>query len=117
MTKKYKTKDSGKRVEFNSGFVRDVNTGKPRYDLIPIDVLKRLAELYTRGAEKYGDENWKLAETDTELNRFRESGFRHFIQWMNKEDDEDHSIGAIWNIMAYEHLINRKEETQAKNKK
>lgn len=35
MIKKFKTKDSGKRVKFDSGFQRDVNTGKPRFDLIP----------------------------------------------------------------------------------
>lgn len=67
-------------------------------------MLKRLAELYTRGAEKYGDNNWKSAETDVEINRFRESGFRHFIQWMNGEDDECHSSAVVFNLFAYEHL-------------
>ena len=55
---KYQTKDSGKRVEFKSGMRRDSTEGKPRYDLIPLEPLKRLAELYARGAEKYGDRNW-----------------------------------------------------------
>jgi len=32
MKDKYITKDSGKRVEFKSGFNRDVQEGKPRYD-------------------------------------------------------------------------------------
>ena len=51
MKKNFVTKDSGKRVSFDSGFVRDVQEGKPRYDLIPHELLTRLAELYTRGDE------------------------------------------------------------------
>lgn len=100
--KEYKTKDSGERVHFDSGFTRDINEGKPRFDLIPHELLYRLAMLYTRGAEKYGDKNWQKAETETEINRFIESAFRHFMQWRAGEDDEDHAVAAIWNIMAYE---------------
>lgn len=97
----FKTKDSGERVEFASGMRRDVDTGKPRYDLIPTMPLKRLAELYARGAEKYGDENWTLADSPEELKRFRASAMRHLYQWINGERDEDHAIAVVWNIFAY----------------
>lgn len=106
----YKTKDSGKRVKFDSGFNRDVNEGKPRYDLIPHELLTRLAELYARGAEKYGDCNWQLAETEPEIKRFKESAWRHFVQWQKGEEDEDHGIATVWNIMAYEWLTKYKNE-------
>lgn len=98
----YITKDSGKRIEFKSGFRRDIQEGKPRYDLIPLEPLKRLAELYSRGAEKYGEENWKLANSKEEYARFRASAFRHFMQWMNGDEDEDHASAIIFNVMAYE---------------
>jgi len=49
----FETKDSGKRINYDSGMVRDTTDGKARYDLIPLPMLKRLAELYARGAEKY----------------------------------------------------------------
>lgn len=98
----YETKDSGKRVEFKSGMRRDTTEGKPRYDLIPLSMLKRLAELYARGAEKYGDSNWTLANSEEELQRFKASAFRHFVQWQMGEVDEDHAIAAVWNIFAYE---------------
>ncbi len=99
----YVTKDSGKRVKFESGFNRDVQEGKPRYDLIPAELLKRLAELYSRGAEKYDESNWKKANSEEEYNRFKASAFRHFIDWMNDwNSEEDHAVGAIWNIMSYE---------------
>ena len=54
--KNYQTKDSGERIDYESGFRRDINKNKPRYDLIPPELLYRLAMVYTRGAEKYGDE-------------------------------------------------------------
>lgn len=33
--------------------------GKARWDLIPDDVLEKIAEIYTHGALKYGEENWR----------------------------------------------------------
>lgn len=100
---KYITKDSGKRIKYDSGFNRDIQEGKPRYDLIPGELLKRLADLYARGAEKYGDDNWQKACTEEEYNRFKASAWRHFMSWDNNWDtDEDHAIAVIWNIIAYE---------------
>lgn len=110
MNKKFITKDSGARVKFDSGFQRDTNNGKPRFDLIPTELLTRLAELYTRGAEKYDAENWKKATTPVEINRFKESAWRHFVQWSSGQDDEDHAVGAIWNIMSYEWHVNHKDK-------
>lgn len=107
MKKKYETKDSGARVEYASGFTRDTAEGKPRYDLIPTSLLTRLAELYTRGAEKYGDENWKLATTEDEIKRFKQSAWRHFVQWQEGQQDEDHGVATMWNIIAYEYLNER----------
>ena len=60
------------------------------------------AELMTRGADKYGDNNWQLANSEEELNRFKSSAFRHFIQWLSCEDDEDHAMAVFFNITAYE---------------
>lgn len=112
MPEKYKTKDSGKRVKWKSGFNRDTNDGKPRYDLIPKEMLKRLAELYARGAEKYGDCNWQKAVTPEEMNRFKESAWRHFMQWQSGEEDEDHASAIVFNIFAYEWLTKYKKSTK-----
>lgn len=101
------TKDSGKRVVFDSGFNRDVQEGKPRYDLIPTNILKRLADLYARGAEKYGPDNWHKANSPEEYQRFIASGFRHFEQWRAGETDEDHAMQAVWNIISYEWHMER----------
>lgn len=42
MENKFEVKDSGERREFQSGAQRDVENGKPRFDLIPVTVLKKL---------------------------------------------------------------------------
>lgn len=106
---KYITKDSGKRVKFKSGFQRDVEDGKPRYDLIPHELLTRLAELYARGSVKYGDDNWRKAKTSKEKTRFKKSAFRHFIQWFRGDEDEDHGSAIAFNVFAYEWLTKFKK--------
>lgn len=97
----YATQDSGVREEYASGMVRDTVAGKPRYDLIPTAPLKRLAELYARGAEKYGECNWQLANSADEHRRFRASALRHAQQWLEGDESEDHAIAVVWNIFAF----------------
>lgn len=110
MTKKFIIKDSGKRVEFKSGFRRDIEDEKPYYDLIPFETLKRLAMHFTNGAKKYGECNWQLADSQVEYNRFKRSAWRHFTQWSAGMEDEDHASACIWNIMAYEWHTKHKNE-------
>lgn len=111
VSSKFITKDSGERVEFESGMRRDVQDGKPRWDLLvqadlPYDgqFLTRCAELLGRGAEKYGERNWQLANSVEELNRFKASAMRHFMQWMCGELDEDHAAAVFFNLMAAEYV-------------
>jgi hypothetical protein len=103
-TDSFTTLDSGERAEFPSGMVRDTDAGKPRYDLIPLSMLKRLAELYARGAVKYGDRNWENANSKEEMERFQASAFRHFVQWLMGERDEDHASAVVFNVFAAETL-------------
>lgn len=106
---KFITKDSGKRQEYNSGMRRDVQGGKPRYDLIvPLncekDMLTRWAELMDRGQKKYGYRNWELANSEEELIRFKASAFRHFMQWFKCMEDEDHASAVYFNIQCAEYV-------------
>lgn len=99
-TAPFTTLDSGKRKLYPSGMNRDITTGKPRYDLIPLPMLKRLAELYARGADKYGDRNWELANSPEEITHFKAAAWRHFAQYMDGDTSEDHLIAAVWNLFA-----------------
>ena len=98
----FETKDSGKRQEFSTGMKRDVQEDKPRYDLLDMAMLKRWAELMARGAQKYGEENWRMASTEEELKRFKASALRHCIQWFNGDRDEDHGAAVMFNISGAE---------------
>lgn len=93
----YVTKDSGERESFGSGAVRDTQTDKPRYDLIPPKGLKRVAEVYTRGASKYDDHNWRKGMPSS---RIMASLLRHVEAYRAGERDEDHIGQAIFNALA-----------------
>lgn len=102
------TKDSGQREAFASGMVRDVQTDKTLYHLVfSGPMFKRWAELLTRGAVKYGEDNWTLANGEAELKRFRASAVRHFYQWLQGDTDEDHAAAVIFNINGYEYVKGR----------
>ena len=107
----FEVKDSGRRQEYVTGMRRDLQDGKARFDLtIPLngdDMLSRLAEHMRKGAEKYGERNWELAMTQEEYHRFRQSAFRHFVQWYKGEEDEDHAAAVFFNIQAAEYCKHR----------
>ena len=108
---KYETKDSGKRQDYESGMRRDLQDGKPDFHLImpkavpySEQLLTRWAELMARGRDKYGSRNWELASSEEELERFKSSAFRHFMQWINGEDDEDHAAAVLFNVQCAEYV-------------
>lgn len=105
----YVTKDSGQREAYSSGMVRDTQEGKPRYDLVDLTFLKRWAELMGRGAEKYGARNWELASSEEELERFKASAFRHLVQWLSGDQDEDHAVAVAFNLAAAEYVKKKLE--------
>lgn len=108
------TKDSGERTAFSSGMTREPDTGRPRFDLllpehVPYEhqLLTRAAALMERGARKYSSRNWEKANTPAELERMKASAFRHFMQWMCGETDEDHAAAVFFNVMAAEAVAHR----------
>jgi hypothetical protein len=106
----FAVKDSGARQEFASGMVRDTSAGKPDYTrVLDGPMLDRWAEHLAKGAIKYPDiapgvANWTLAEGPAELARFRASAFRHFVQWMRGEADEDHAAAVFFNLNGAEYV-------------
>lgn len=109
-TAKFTIKDSGQRAQFASGMVRDTQEGKIDYWRVPIGpMFKRWAIHVTKGAVKYPDveigrPNWTLGSGDEELHRFKASAFRHFIQWLEGDQDEDHAAAVIFNINGAEYI-------------
>ncbi|MFW6246645.1 MAG: HNH endonuclease [bacterium] len=93
---KYTTKDSGKRQEYDSGMRRDTLEGKPRYDLIYIPMLTRLAELHARGVAKYGEEieEWRAVPSLNDIEASNFGNIRNsktniiYSKWVNKHGYE-----------------------------
>ena len=103
----YITKDSGAREDFSTGARRDVQSGKPRFELIPVEALERLATLYARGAEKYGEHNWQRGMP---FSRVAASLLRHAYAWLKGDREEDHLAAVAWNafaLMAYEAWVSK----------
>jgi len=94
--KDFVTKDSGQRAKFDTGAQRDTAVGKGRYDLLPVNALRRVAQLYERGAVKYVARNW---EKGIPVARMLDSALRHTLQYLGGMRDEDHLAGAVFNLL------------------
>lgn len=101
-------KDSGERMQFESGMVRDLVQGKTKWHLLRDGPMyERWAIHLTKGAEKYDDRNWMKANGDAEYARFQESAARHFEQWLRGDRDEDHAAAVFFNLNGAEYVRDR----------
>lgn len=110
--KNFITKDSGKREEYKGGSIRDKSCGKPKYNLLPPLALKRVANLYARGAEKYKEHNWCQHGSGIPFSRLYESALRHLMEFGAGENLEEDTLSAcVFNILAIIHFqeIGRKD--------
>ncbi len=97
----YTTKDSGNREQMSTGSQRDTQDDKPRFDLIGVEGLERVAKLMARGAKKYGENNWRLGQPST---RYFASMMRHAYQWAMGDDSEDHLAAIVFNAFGIMHI-------------
>ena len=101
MAKYNKVKDSGKRRNFGKNrAVRDVATGKGRYDLISPIAMQRLADHYENGATKYDPRNW---EKGMPLSVYLDSAERHLTKFREGHREEDHMTAVAWNAFGLVH--------------
>jgi dATP/dGTP diphosphohydrolase len=110
-------KDSGNRSNFTNGMVREVDLTKPAFNLllpkgIPYEeqMLTRFGSLMQKGALKYSDRNWELGVGEEELERAKQSAFRHLMQYLCGEEDEDHAAAVFFNIMQAEYIAYKLKE-------
>lgn len=111
--KNFEVKDSGKRMEFDSGMVRDTPEGKVNFlRILDGPMLDRWAAHLEKGAVKYPDDpdgraNWLKANGPAELRRFQASALRHTLQWVRGDEDEDHAAAVMFNINGAEYVKER----------
>jgi hypothetical protein len=87
---------------------RTPDEGKINYALaFDGPLIERLAKHLTAAAPKHGKRNWMNANSEEDYERFRESAIRHFIQYLNGEDDEDHFAATVFNLNGMEYVRDR----------
>lgn len=89
-------KDSGSRTKYESGAVRDIQTGKGRMDLLPWEAIMAVSKHCEEGAKKYGEHN---VDKGIPVHSFIDSGFRHLAKYTEGHEDENHLVAAAWNIL------------------
>lgn len=94
---------SGQQTAFLTGAVRDSAEGKPRMDLLPWDLMPRVAKRYADGAIAYGNNNWRKGQLSSHVFA---SMMRHAMAWVIGDKSEDHLSAVIWNAFA---LMNNEE--------
>lgn len=93
--------DSGKREQYTTGAVRDIQDGKGRFDLVPLEAIRRYALRLEEGATKYSEHNW---EKGIPVSRCCSSALRHLLQYIWGYTDEDHLGAVLFNIGAIAHF-------------
>jgi len=100
--------DSGKRMTFSSGSMRDPSDGKIKWSRVTFGPMhRRWAEHLTKAEAKYPDPtpgvpNFSLIESEEEFFRYKESAYRHFMDWFYGKTNEDHAAAVFFNINGVE---------------
>ena len=68
---------------------------KLRWDLFPWNSVEKVVEVITKGAEKYGVDNWKMINS----NVFEAAMIRHFVSYKKGE-----RFDKQWNLTHLAHL-------------
>lgn len=89
-----------------------LDIGKERFDLIPVEPLRQLAQLYTVGAVKYEDNNWRKGLA---WSRIFSAIMRHLWKfWKGEDVDEEtgvpHVINAAWGCLTLaQYMVDRRK--------
>jgi hypothetical protein len=75
-----------------------LDSGKIRWDLLPWEVIKEVVEVFTRGAKKYNDNNWK--DVANGKDRYFAALHRHLEAYRSGE-----TFDAEWHTPHLAHVI------------
>lgn len=65
--------------------------GKPKIHLVPPAAIRAIAEVFTFGAEKYGEHNWRQDRDKFPYSRHISSIQRHLLDFQDGIDNDDES--------------------------
>jgi len=58
--------------------------------------MLELSKHFEQGAVKYGENNWQKGLPE---NCYIDSAVRHYLKWLDGQDDEPHDRAVIWNLI------------------
>ena len=81
---------------------KKADAGKDRWELLPINQIRKVVKVLTDGAEKYGDDGWR--SVDKPQPRFYAAMMRHLYEWrrgrkIDSESGMNHMIHVICNAI------------------
>lgn len=98
-------KMSGSPMQVDGGVKHDA--GKARWDLLPYNAVTEVVEVFTYGAQKYGDRNW---EKGIASDRFLAAAMRHIVARVegrrcetDVESGQYHLAHAVANLLMWMH--------------
>lgn len=72
---------------------KKADDGKPRPDLIPVELLVEMGKVMKHGADKYGADNWKNCE---DPKRYEAAIARHWLAYLSGEElDPDSGLSHL----------------------
>lgn len=85
---------------------RKDDSGKCRFDLLPLDALWEVGKVYTLGAKKYDPWNWAKGIA---YSRIIAALLRHLFKWVmgetfDPEDGQHHLSSVVWGGLALLHF-------------
>ena len=100
------------------GRKNDIQDDKLRWDLLPLDLIEKIVEVYHFGAKKYAPNSWKQLENGEQ--RYKAALLRHLTAHDKGEvyDSESgllHMQHACWNAIAVLYFAIQKEKELTKN--
>lgn len=103
--------------ESEDNIVIKADNGKPRLDLVPLEVLIPLAKIREYGLQKYGSagaEGWKSVEKE----RYLAALLRHLVAYQkdNNALDKESGLPAIYHVLCNAAFLAIKHEEEINNK-
>lgn len=91
-------RNSDNTVAFDGGSFRENAGGKGIYRVIPPAAIRRVAQRYEYGEDKYGESDAFMAGMPT--SRSFDSAMRHLWSYLEGDNSEDHLAACVWNCFA-----------------
>jgi hypothetical protein len=87
------------------------DAGKLRFDLVPLEMLEYIAEIFTYGLKDHAEGSWKEVEPE----RYYAAMFRHLNSWrkgdyLDLESGKHHLKHALWNLAVINYLEEHKND-------